>query len=116
MKQKKQPFDYDHHDLSGHASVDFPGSTTFSTFAQRLTGYNADRFSPVALRVFVQKGQPVMTLYALDNSKKSEDGKIPVKKFKLKMDFAELFSMVKKFDFTVSDGMHDISEIVVTNK
>lgn len=116
MKQKKQPFDYDHHDLAGHASVDFHGRMNFSSFAEKITGYNPQRFSPVAFRLFMQKGEPVLTLFALDNTKTKENGKLPVKKFKLKMNFNELFSFIKKFDFTVSDGKFDINDIVVTNK
>jgi hypothetical protein len=116
MKKNKQPFDFDHHDLAGHASVDFAGRNDFAGFAEKLTGYNPLRYSPVALRLFMQKGEPVMTLYALDNSKKKIDGKLPVKKFKLKMQINELFAMIKKFDFTVSDGRYDIGDIVVTNK
>jgi hypothetical protein len=116
MKKSKQPFDYDHHDLAGHASVDFAGRTDFNAFAEKLTGYNPLRFSPVALRLFMQRGEPVMTLYAVDNMNAKKNGKIPVKKFKLRMKFEELFSMIKKFDFTVSDGRYDIGDIIVTNK
>jgi hypothetical protein len=116
MKRNKQPFDYDHHDLAGHASVDFAGKTNFSAFAEKIAGYNPLRFSPVALRMFVQKGEPVMTLYALDNMKAKEDGKLPVKKFKLKMEWKKFFALIKKFDFTVSDGRYDLNDIVVTNK
>lgn len=116
MKQSKQPFDYNHHDLAGHASVDFAGRTDFSAFAQKIAGYNPLRYSPVAMRLFMQKNQPVVTLYALDNMKAKEKGKLPVKKFKLKMDMKEIFSMIKKFDFTVSDGRYDLRDIVVTNK
>jgi hypothetical protein len=64
----------------------------------------------------MQKGEPVMTLYALDNTKKKENGKLPVKKFKLKMKISELFTMIKKFDFTVSDGRYNIGDILITNK
>jgi hypothetical protein len=116
MKTKKQPFDYDHHDLAGHASIDFAGRNDFSSFAERITGYNPERFSPVALRMFVQKGQPILTLYALDKSKEAARGKIAVKKFKLRLAMHEILSMIKRFDFTVSDGKYDIRDIVVTNK
>jgi hypothetical protein len=118
MKTKKQPFDYEHHDLAGHASVDFPGRVSFQDFAVRLTGYNPDRFSPVALRFFVQKGEPVITLYALDKSAngKENKGKLPVKKFKSKVTLQDLLQLVKRFDFTVSDGEYDLSELLVKNK
>ena len=81
-----------------------------------MTGYNPIRYSPVALRMFMQKGEPVMTLYALDNMKRKNDGKLPVKKFKLRLKIEELFSMIKKFDFTVTDGKYDIGKILVVNK
>jgi hypothetical protein len=117
MKKKKQPFEKDHHDLSGYASVDFAGRVSFDAFASRLTGYNPERFEPVALRMFVQKGAPILTLYAVDKSKDGkEKGKLPVKKFKLKSDLAEVMSLIKRFDFTVTNGEYDISEMIVTNK
>jgi hypothetical protein len=116
MKKNKQPFEKNEHDLTGHASVDFLGREDFSAFASKLTGYNPDRFAPVALRMFIQKGEPILTLYALDMNKEKTDGKLPVKKFKMKMELTEMLKMMKRFDFTVSDGKYDISDIVVTNK
>jgi hypothetical protein len=116
MKKSKQPFEKKQHDLTGYANVDFTGRDDFSAFATKLTGYNPSRFSPVALRMFIQKGEPILTLYALDKGKEEQKGKLPVKKFKLKMELEELLKMVKRFDFTVTDGNYDVSEIVVTNK
>lgn len=116
MKTSKQPFDTSNHDLAGFASVDFSGRNDFSSFAERLTGYNAARFSPVALRLFVQKGQPIITLYALDKSKEKVKGKLPVKKFKLRLPLAEVLTMIKRFDFTVTDGSFDLRDIIITNK
>lgn len=118
MKTQKQPFDFDHHDLAGHASLDFPGRVSFQDFAVRLTGYNPERFSPVALRFFIQKGEPVVTLYALDKTRNAKDdkGKVPVKKFKSKISVTELLMLVKKFDFTVSNGEYDLGELLVNKK
>lgn len=116
MSKSNQPFEKDQHDLTGHASLDFSGRDTFSTFSQRLAGYSPERFAPVALRVFFQKGEPIVTLYAQDKMKKGERGKIPVKKFKIRISFDEFIGMVKRFDFTVSDGKFNIRDIVVTNK
>jgi hypothetical protein len=114
--KKSQPFERNQHDLSGHASVDFAGRDTFASFSEKLTGYNPERFSPVALRMFVQKGEPVFTLYAVDKSKKAEKGKLPVKKFKLRLSMIEMLTMIKRLDFTVTDGAYDLRDIVVTNK
>ena len=118
MNRNKQPFDLKHHDLAGHASVDFHGRETFETFSERLTGFNPERFSPVALRLFVQKGEPIITLYALDKSKKdgAKKGTLPVKKFKAKIPLQEFLTLVKRFDFTVTNGEYDLEDIVVTNK
>lgn len=116
MKTRKQPFDYDHHDLAGHASLDFPGRVSFQDFAVRLTGYNPDRFKPVALRFFVQRGEPILTLYALDVTKEKLNGKLPVKKFKAKIPLSDLLILVKRFDFTVSDGEYDLKDLLVSNK
>jgi hypothetical protein len=116
----KQPFETDAHDLTGSAAVDFYDKDDFNTFAAQLAKYNPNRFDPVALRVFVQKGAPIVTLYALDTQKQEQSDypadKLPVKKFKLKISWAEFFKYVKRFDFTVSNQAFDLQDILVLNK
>jgi hypothetical protein len=118
-KNKTQPFDQ-HHDLSGYASIDLFNKDDFNSFAFKLTAYNADRFEPVALRVFFQRGNPVVTLYALDTFKQEQSNypkdKLPVKKFKLKLSWDEFIRHIKRFDFTVSNGAFDIENMLVMNK
>lgn len=117
---KRIPFETRAHDLTGSASVDFYDKDDFNSFAAGLAKYNPNRFEPVAMRVFVQKGAPIVTLYALDTHKQELSDypadKLPVKKFKLKMSWEDFFMHVKKFDFTVSNEAFDLQDILVTNK
>jgi hypothetical protein len=120
IKKSTQPFEVTAHDLSGLASVDFHKKNDFRLFASKLPGYNPDRFDPVALRVFVQNGEPLITLFALDTFRQelsdSHINKLPVKKFRLTLNWDEFFKYVKRFDFTVSNGAFDIKDILVINK
>ena len=119
-KKNGIPFETREHDLTGFASVDFHSKSDFNSFASKLVEYNPNRFEPVALRVFVQNGEPVITLYALDTFKQEQSDfpldKLPVKKFKLKISWDEFFKYVKQFDFTVSNEAFDIKDILVVNK
>src|SRR5687767_9664469 len=96
-----QPFETRAHDLTGTAAVDFYNKDDFNSFAASLAKYNPNRFDPVALRVFVQKGKPIVTLYALDTHKQEQSDyptdKLPVKKFKLKLSWEDFLKYVKGF-------------------
>jgi hypothetical protein len=116
----KQPFDTRHHDLSGCANIDLFDKDDFNALAQRIAKYNPDRFDPVALRIFIQKSKPVITLYALDTYKQETSSqpkdKLPVRKFKLRLSWDEFIGMVKRMDCTVTHGDYDINDILVINK
>jgi hypothetical protein len=116
----RQPFETRAHDLTGSASLDFYDKDDFNSFAAGLAKYNPNRFDPVAVRLFVQKGAPIVTLYALDQQKQEQSdypaNKLPVKKFKLKLSWEEFFKYVKRFDFTVSNEAFDLRDILVLNK
>jgi hypothetical protein len=121
MKKKSKPFETNFHSLNGNAAMDLHRKEDFNALAVKLIeGYNPDRFDAVALRFFVQKDSPIVTLYAVDKYKQ-EDGKypkdkLPVKKFKLKLSFDEFLRHIKRFDLTVSNDAYDIEDILVMNK
>ena len=116
----KQPFERSEHDLTGMASIDLYRKDDFNSFAARFANYNPNRFDPVALRVFVQKGKPLITLFALDTYKQEQSrypvDKLPVKKFKLALGWDDFFKYIKRFDFTVSNEAFDLKNMLVTNK
>lgn len=116
-----QPFETSEHDLTGRASIDFKDQTDFNNLALRLfANYDPDRFEPIALRFFVQNKKPIITLYALDKSRQERAGtpkdKLPVKKFKVLLPFEEFVSYVRSFDLTVTNGAHDIKDMLVINR
>jgi hypothetical protein len=121
MKKKKKPFETNFHSLNGNAAMDLHRKEDLNALATKLIdNYNPDRFDAVALRFFVQKNEPIVTLYAVDKYKQ-EDGnypkdKLPVKKYKLKLSFVEFLKYIKRFDLTVSNDAYDIADILVMNK
>jgi hypothetical protein len=121
MKKKKKPFETRFHSLNGNAAMDLHRKEDLNALAAKfVANYNPDRFDAVALRLFVQKDEPIVTIYAVDKYKQENDNypkdKLPVKKFKLKLPFDEFIKHVKKFDLTVSNDAYDIEDILVINK
>jgi hypothetical protein len=121
MKKKAKPFETKFHALTGNAAMDLHRKEDFNALAVKLIhGYNPDRFDAVALRFFIQKDSPVVTLYAVDKYKQEQDNypsdKLPVKKYKLKLSFEEFLRHIKRFDVTVSNDAYDIGDILVMNK
>lgn len=120
MKPITQPFETFEHDMTGYASLDLTSGDSFNLFLSRTANYDADRFDPVALKIFIEGRSPVVTLFAVDKSKQETNGypkeKLPVKKFKMEISWPELFSFVKRFDLVVTTGSYDISDMLVINK
>jgi hypothetical protein len=120
MKNNIEPFETRGHDLSGSASLEFYDYDNFQSFASRALGYDANRFEPVALKVFISGEHPVITLYAVDKAAEGKESipkdKLPVKKFKVRITWPEIFRFIKSFDLVVSDGSHDIKDMLVENK
>jgi hypothetical protein len=119
MNKNSQPFETREHDLTGYAALDLNNKDDFNSFAARIAGYEPARFSPVAIKVFAENQEVIVTLYALDRSaelKAGDEKTLPVKKFKLRMDWGLFLSQIKRFDLIVSDGVHQIADMVVTNK
>jgi hypothetical protein len=121
MKAEEQPFETDHHTLTGNAAVDLYGDGDFNALAMKLiANYNPDILDAVALRFFIQENSPVITIYAVDKLKQDQNNypkdKLPVKKFKINISFADFLKHVKKFDFTVSNGAYDLDDLLVLKK
>jgi hypothetical protein len=117
----QQPFETDHHALTGNAAVDLYRKEDFNSLAEKLVnGYNPNNLDAVALRFFIEKDSPIVTLYAVDKLKQEQNNypkdKLPVKKFKVKISFEDFLKHIKRFDLTVSNGAYDLEDILVVKK
>ena len=119
--KNKQPFETNAHALIGKGAMDFFRKEDLNSLAAKLIPqFNPDRFDASALRFFIQKGTPVLTLYAVDKMKQ-EDGnypkdKLPVRKFKIRMGLDDLMSHIKRFDVTLTNNAYDLEDMLVMNK
>ncbi|HTF05952.1 MAG TPA: hypothetical protein VK826_18110 [Bacteroidia bacterium] len=117
---QEQPFETEGHDFSGMASLDLHDTQAFYDFLSKTANYDADRYDPIALKVFVSENQPVVTLYVLDKSAQEKDNypkdKLPTRKLKLQLSWSELFMFVRRFDLVVTNGGYNIADMVVINK
>ena len=103
------------------AAMDLYNKEDFNSLALKLIdGYNPDRFDAAALRFFIQKGSPVITLYAVDKLRQEQNNyppeKLPVKKFKIQISLDEFLRHIKKFDLTITNNAYDVEDILVMNK
>jgi hypothetical protein len=117
VHKKLPPNETRFNDLAGIVSINLGESDDFNHFAAELAHYNPDRFKAIALKVFIEH-EPVITLYAKDklNSELTPSGKVPVRKFKLKMSLEEFFSKMVQFNFLVTTGELDIEDMEVMNR
>ena len=121
ISANSQPFETQRHSLSGYAALDLYRKEDLNSLAMKLVpGYNPDRFDAMALRLFVQKQEPSLVLYAVDKDKMEQDhypkNKLPVKKFRLQITFRKFLQSIKRLDFTLGTDAYDISDMLVTNK
>ncbi len=119
--KKKQPFETDAHLLTGKSAMDLFRNEDLNSLACRLiSNYNPDRFDASAIRFFVQKNEPVITLFAVDKQKQETDeypaDKLPVRKFKIRISFYEFIKHFKRFDVTLTNDAYDIKDMLVINK
>jgi hypothetical protein len=116
----EQPFEKREHGLTGYASLEFLKNGGFNELAAAIADYNPDRFDPVALKILAGGSGFIVTLYALDKSAREKsvipDDKLPVKKFKIEMEWQQLMQHIRQFDIIVSDEAYPISDILVLNK
>jgi len=119
--KKKQPFETEAHLLTGKSAMDLFRKEDLNSLAAKLIpAYNPDRFDATALRLFVQKGEPIITLFAVDKLKQEENNypkdKLPVKKFKIRLSFNDFVRYFKRFNVTLTNEAYDISDMLVLNK
>jgi hypothetical protein len=119
--KKSQPFETDAHLLTGKSAMDLFRKEDLNALATRMIpNYNPDRFDASALRFFIQKGLPVITLFAVDKMKQEQDNypqnKLPIKKFKIRLSFEQFIRHFKRFDTTLTTGAYDIDDMLVINK
>jgi hypothetical protein len=119
--KKNQPFDSRSHSVAGRAAMDFYLKDDLNSLASKLIeNYNPDRFDATALRFFIQKGAPVITLFAVDKLKQEQNNypkdKLPVKKFKLNLAFDDFLRHIRRFDLTVTNDAYDINDMLLINK
>ncbi|HET6243035.1 MAG: hypothetical protein H0V01_09445 [Bacteroidetes bacterium] len=118
-KKELPPYETRYNDLVGVVSINLDNNMDdFNEFASALFHYNPERFKAVALKVFIENN-PIVTLYALDlerQKKHPEREKLPVHKFKFQMSLDQLFSKLKRFNFTVTAGNYSIEKMEVINK
>lgn len=118
MEKKLPPHELRYDDLIGVVTINLKDKEDFNTFASGIAGYNPERFEAVALKVFIEH-KPIVTIYALDKeivTGSLKKDKKPVHKFKIEMNFEELFGKFRKFSFTVVTGDYNIEEMEVVNK
>lgn len=116
----EQPFETEGHDFSGMASLDLHDPQGFYDFLSRNANYDADRYEPIALKIFVSENQPTVTLFVLDKNAQEQNiypkDKLPTRKLKLHLTWQEVFTFVRRFDLVVTNGAHNIADMVVINK
>lgn len=120
MRRKSQPFEKKAHDLTGNAAVDLYGKD-LNLFASKMgLATNPDRFELFAYKLFAEKGDLILTFFAVDKYKQEQSNypkdKLPVKKFKLSITWEDFMKYTRRFDFVVSNGAFDISDMLVLNK
>lgn len=118
VEKELPPNETRYNDLVGVVSVNLDESEDFNEFASELAHYNPKRFKAIALKVFIEN-KPIVTLYAVDLNRQKrhpENEKIPVHKFKFEMSLEQLFSKMKRFNFTLIAGNYSIENMEVINK
>lgn len=118
MEHKTQPFETAGHDLTGAASLEFHEHENIQSFTSLIPGMDIARFDPVALKIYLTGETPIITLYAhpKDGNEKDENGKTPVRKFKVPISWIDLFKFVKSFDLVLHDGKYEIENMIVDRK
>ena len=112
---------FEHGDLTGEISVTLNKDLDLNQLCSKyIYDYNADRFDPLAIRVFVGK-EVIVTLYAA-NKVRQEDStadpdKVQVKKFKVPgIPLQELFRYLGSLNCTLSTNNYPLESMQVMNK
>lgn len=107
--------------LNGAMSVKFkPGSPVNEFCAKHIPGYNPERFEILAIRVYYGH-ELIVTFFAVDKEHLGhdpyEEGRIPVKKFKLdNLHVKDFLPFIDECNFTVSTDEYLLEDMEVINK
>ena len=114
---KEQPFEMAAHSLVGYAALDLRAGVEDLLTAE-FANYNPERFAPVNIKISFGKEGFTITLYAYEkNSNKTiTKNKLPVKKFKKRMNASALSQYIIHFSVSLSCDDFDINKMRVTNK
>ncbi len=108
-------------DLGGVISVKFKNRNSFDEFCTKhIENYNPDRFEMFAVRFYYGK-EALITLFAIDKERQEGNNfspdKIPVKKFKLDMQFTQdVLPFIEECNFTLSTGNYPLEDMEVINR
>jgi len=106
-------------DLGGAMSVKFKAGKNFQDYCTtHLPDYDAERLEVMAVRFYYGKETEV-TLYAMDKDRlaTAPEGEVPVKKFKLTVDFLkDILPLIAECNFTLTTGHYPLESMRVINK
>jgi len=108
-------------DLGGATSLKFKPGVDINAFcSSRIPDFDAERFEVVAIRLYYGK-ETVVTIYARDKTRSEsmsgKEDKIPVRKFKLGLNFLqELLPFVEEMNTTLLTGNIPLDNMEVMNK
>lgn len=107
-----------HNDMGGAMSIRFTPDSSFNDYCRsHIPNYDADRLQVLAIR-FYYGSETIVTLYAMDKDQLHDsDGEIPVKKFKLTVNFLkDIFPHIQECNFTLTTGHYALDNMRVINK
>lgn len=106
---------YSFMEFAGKISVDFEAEQLNRLCREFFPTFDHARLEVLAVRLFVGK-EIMLTLYALDKGKDTEE-KQPVKKYKKELvDVSQLLQYAASWNFTVSKDGNDLGNMEVINR
>jgi hypothetical protein len=107
-----------HDDMGGAMSIRFTPGSSFNDYCRsHIPNYDAERLQVLAIRFYYGR-ETIVTLYAMDKDQlHDDDGEIPVKKFKLTVNFLkDVFPHIEECNFTLTTGHYALENMRVINK
>jgi hypothetical protein len=106
--------------MEGKLSVTFSSNASLQAFCQRtFANFDPKLHDIIAIRLYYSE-EIILTLYALDkerNKEEKEPGTLQVRKFKvIKPSLHTVASLIREFNFTITNGNYPLDQIEVINK
>lgn len=104
--------------MEGPMNIRFKAGITFQQYcAMHIVGFDPDKLEILAVRLFYGD-EITVTVYAAEKQRQdSPDGTIPVRKFKLQVDFLkDIMAFVETCNFTLSTGHYPLDQMRIVNK